>query len=274
MATKPAKNTYTVNTGHAKCPNHLYMIDEGSGSSLTDRGKTGGLNITLTASPTWGTSNLGTLGGTSDILTFDGNTQWGLSSTGLSVNDNGSVFICAIFKTTDATVPGASGSIVAAGASSNNTDFARLRDVATTGYLTMGYDDSVVASSTQNVGVDINDQAWHIGMGFCYHTATPAMSIRVAYDGNTRATSSGSTGEDVIQNLNRIGLAANAGTTQNGSEFKGSLAAVFVYKNATTPDTDWNQAFMDSLAADPWQFLNTSPPVMDPTMGRCIYILP
>lgn len=39
---------YGVDFGHSLCPDHLYMMDEGTGSTLTDKGKTGGLNLAIT----------------------------------------------------------------------------------------------------------------------------------------------------------------------------------------------------------------------------------
>ncbi len=47
MAILAKPTAYVVNTGATLCPNHLWMIDEGSGTSLADKGKTGGKTLTI-----------------------------------------------------------------------------------------------------------------------------------------------------------------------------------------------------------------------------------
>ena len=78
--------TYTVNTGHTHCPDHLWMIDEGSGASLTDRGKTGGYNLTLSATtgagPDWVTD--GTHGPVLDFVSANEDRATNGSISGLS----------------------------------------------------------------------------------------------------------------------------------------------------------------------------------------------
>ncbi len=55
ISAKPS--VYTVNTGHALCPDHLWMMDENTGTTLTDKGKTGGNDLTFGATtgagPDW-----------------------------------------------------------------------------------------------------------------------------------------------------------------------------------------------------------------------------
>ncbi len=81
VAAKPA--TYTVNTAHTHCPDHLWMMDEGAGTTLTDKGKTGGKNLTLSATsgagPDWVTD--GTHG---PVLDFVAANQDKATVTGLS----------------------------------------------------------------------------------------------------------------------------------------------------------------------------------------------
>lgn len=54
MALTPKPLLYSVNTGAALCPDHLYMFDEGAGATLTDKGKVGGKNLTITGAD-WAT---------------------------------------------------------------------------------------------------------------------------------------------------------------------------------------------------------------------------
>lgn len=59
MAITAKPSTYNVDTAHAHCPDHLWMMDEASGTSLTDRGKTAGYDLTFGATtgtgPDWTT---------------------------------------------------------------------------------------------------------------------------------------------------------------------------------------------------------------------------
>ena len=85
IAAKPA--SYSVNTGHTHCPDHLWMMDENAGTTLTDRGKTGGYNLTLTdtaagSGPEWITD--GTHGPVLDFVLANGDQASYSSVSGLS----------------------------------------------------------------------------------------------------------------------------------------------------------------------------------------------
>lgn len=85
ISAKPT--SYSVNTGHSHCPDHLYMMDEASGTTLTDKGKTGGYNLTLTdtaagSGPDWITD--GTHGPVLDFVLANGDRASYSSVSGLS----------------------------------------------------------------------------------------------------------------------------------------------------------------------------------------------
>lgn len=57
MAISAKPTSYSVNTGATHCPDRLYMMDEGSGTTLVNKGKTAGYNLTFGATtgagPDW-----------------------------------------------------------------------------------------------------------------------------------------------------------------------------------------------------------------------------
>ena len=262
---KPAYGTYTVNTGHAKCPNYLYMLDEGSGSPQ-DRGKAGaGAHLTLT-NATWSTIDLTAGGATSACLSFDGTGDY---ATGTGISFASSICIAVIFATNDST-PTAIECIAGAGESSSTAKFVTA-SVSATGTFRAGLDDSQMAVIT-----DVNTGT--------FHDAVPHMVMAIAQQngGNgeiyyevDRGAISASPGSAATTGewsaMNQIRLGAKPGSSTTTDLFTGKIAAVFVFKDDFA---SWTTAWFQSLYDDPWQFLNTSPPVMDPTMGRCIYILP
>jgi hypothetical protein len=261
FAEKFASGVYTVNTAHAKCPDHLYLIDEASGSTLTDRGKTGGLNLTIT-NATWGTDDLTAGGGTSPILTFDGTGDYARSATNLTLAGGGTtlgnVLIVAIFKTTNATPPSGNQHIVALGKNDNSTDFIVLRGRITDGYLTGVYDDSAIAAASRANSASIYDQAWHMGAARIVETTSTNIQAGISLDGSAWATTSYTiTADAALWNMNRICIGDSAGSSL-GNEFNGKIAAVFIYKDVANPTTAWDNTFISELYADPWQFLATS----------------
>ena len=97
---------YTVNTAHAKCPDHLWMMDGSDVGTtvLTDIGKIGGLDITLANADMWGTDT-GDLG--SDIVNFNSTTSRYARLTGYTPPSSSALWI-AIAKPSSATIGAAS----------------------------------------------------------------------------------------------------------------------------------------------------------------------
>lgn len=54
MAITVKPTGYTVNTGHAKCPNHLYMLDDATGATNCNDG-VGTLDLTADSTSMWAT---------------------------------------------------------------------------------------------------------------------------------------------------------------------------------------------------------------------------
>ena len=144
--------------------------------------------------------------------------------------------------------------------------------VSATGTFRAALDDSQITVIT-----DVNTNAFldavpHMVMAVA--NQTDASNVAIYYEAD-RGAISGSPGTGASTGewsaMNQIRLGSKPGSSTTTDPFTGKIAAVFVFKDDFA---NWTTAWFQSLYDDPWQFLDTSPPVMDPTMGRCIYILP
>jgi hypothetical protein len=250
FAEKPA--SYTVNTVHAKCPDHLYMIDEGSGATLTDRGKTGGLNMTITNS-TWTTDDLTAGGGTSPVLQLDGTTDYARTAASFSMTSN--LLVVAIYRRETASTPSGTEYVVDVANSANNTDYAAIRHPSTTTPACV-YDDSGMGAASRAGTVNTCDAAYHMVAGRFRQNGA---NVQTGQSTDGEAWTTASAAGTALWGLNRIAIGDRAGTT-TGNEWTGRIAAVFVYKDTADPVNDWSSTFVSSLYGDPWQFLNVSPP--------------
>ena len=241
FAEKPV--SYTVDTAHAKCPDHLYLIDEGSGTTLNDRGSVGGLNLTLNTDSVWSTTDLTAGGGTSPciILTNDYARNSGLSFSS-------SICFVALVKSTSATNPASSENIVSAAKSSNNTDFANLR-LNTSGFVTSSYHDSVAAATTKNGATDVYDNTWHLIAAKMYQSGA-AVVCATSHDGAAWGTATGAGVTGLWSTLNRLCIGSHAGSSLSGY-FAGEVAAVLVYKDDSA---SWDNTWISEVynSGDPW----------------------
>ena len=258
--------SYTVNTAHAKCPDHLFLMDEGSGTSLTDQGKVGGLTMTLANADMRGSDALGA------IITTVSATARHVTNTSYTPPSTDALWL-AIYKTTDATPPAAISTIISISVSAGDA-YGLLHLTATNGYGSMLYDYGTFASGNQTASTGRFDQAWHMIAGHVRGGTTVPIK-RLSEDGAAWQTSGNYTAtwpnDGGGSAPTRIGFGCRPITTPN-TILNGSLLAVMLWDDIGWGSVD--DTWISDLYTDPWQFLNTTPVSYAPTMGRCVYILP
>ncbi len=230
IAAKPS--SYTVNTGQTHCPNHLWLIDEASGTDLIDKGSTGGYDMTITGAD-WATD--GTHG---PVLTFvaanldhaDYSSVSGLSGTqviGVVAKCTAGAGTRAFASVCDPTVV----SRHATGVMQGDEDIealSRYNAAAVTCVTalqpTFGWDFLAYRFSDTTIDVSVNGGAW----------TTQAVSHSGMLAAVTRVT---------------LG-ALNHSTPAN--YWNDQICAAMWWK-ASKSDAE-----IAAIAADPWQFLDTS----------------
>lgn len=249
--------SYTVNTGHVKCPDHLYLFDEGTGTNAADQGAVGGLDITLTDAAMRTTADLTAGGDMSPVIQCDNSPDYhGNSATGLSVTS--ALCVVALVKPDSATNPAATETCVSAAVSSNTTEFLHCR-FGTNGRLNAVYDDTVIAQiNRESDATDFYDAAWHLVAVKAYESGSDVL-IRASVDGAAWSAATTGTGT-TLPAFDRIAVGAHAGL-YSVNEFHGQVAAVFVYlDDSASWDDTWIAAVYN--AGDPWQFLSTAAPAL------------
>lgn len=240
---------YTVDTGNAKCPDHLWMLDEASGLQLFDQGKSPNKihmdisNAIMRAVD----ASLGTILNTSLSPNYVG-----YSAIDASVwSGVGTLVLVGIVKPANATSPAVSEVFFGVASSTTANAGARLRSSGNAGVdgaqVNVTDNASVVASVT---GADIYTGDWkffaakiRIGAG----QVNCAVSVDGSPWGNDINTTLGA-----LTN-NRYGIGCRPGPAINQQATASHLAA-FSYEGV-----DWatiDDAWIADLYANPWQFLS------------------
>jgi hypothetical protein len=257
MSITAKPTSYTVNTAHAKCPDHLWMIDEGSDVYLYDKGKSATkLNMTLTNGDMWGTD--GTL--SSPIITCVSATNRYARRVGYTPPSASALWI-AIGKSSSGTIGTANEALVGIAKSDGTSSaYGYIAYTATTGYPTTFYDYGTQGSGNVTNSTDVYDgTTWHMIAGMVRGTGSSVPIKKLSVDGAAWDVSSSyaatwpNDGGGVAPNA--IGIGCRPAQTPNAI-FNGSILAVMVWD-----DFDWTTAsdsWIAALYADPWQFLTTS----------------
>lgn len=251
---------YTVNTAHAKCPDHLWMMDGSDVGTtvLTDIGKIGGLDITLANADMWGTDT-GDLG--SDIVNFNSTTSRYARLTGYTPPSSSALWI-AIAKPSSATI-GAASEVLTGIAKSDgaSTAYGYIAFNATTGYATVLYDYGTNASGNQVGASDLYGTSWAMIAGMVRGSDGGTQIIKkLSANGAAWQNSSAYSGYTFPNDgggavPNALGIGCRPSQTVS-SIFNGSILAVMAWDDFdwTTADDTW----IASIYSDPWQFLTTT----------------
>lgn len=259
MSITAKPTVYTVNTGHAKCPDHLWMLDEGELTTLTDQGKVGGLDLTLQNADMWGTDT-GDLG--SVVINCNSTTARYARRTGYTPPSSSALWI-AIGKSSSATIAAANEALVGLAKSDGaSTAYGYIAYTATSGYPIMFYDYGTGGSGNVTAATDIYDgTTWHMIAGMVRGSDGGTQIIKkLSIDGGAWAESSAYSGY-VFPNdgggvvPNALGIGCRPAQTANAI-FNGSILAVMAWDDFTwaTADDTW----IASIYSDPWQFLTTT----------------
>lgn len=241
MAVSLKPTSYVVNTGHAKCPDHLWMLDENTGTTAADKGKGTALNMTLDNADMWGSDALGT------IVTFNDTGPRKAVSTAGTLPSSSIVLVCYAKTTAAASngneTPFSTGN---SGVSNQNMTFLRAQgDEALDGCHFDGANSRVSDS-----GINVYSQTWRV-----FAVKAMASAVAVSVDGGAWAeTTSVSSFPNASGSApNRFSLGVQADSTP-ANYFNGSLLAAFAYDDLyATADDAW----IADLYANPWQFLTT-----------------
>ncbi len=235
IAAKPP--SYTVNTGATHCPNHLWMMDEASGTTLTDRGSTGGYNLTLSdtaagSGPEWASD--GTHGPVLQFVAANGDranysSVSGLSGTqtlGLIVKGTAGTGARTIVSLTDPSVLNKYVSMVYQGDEDLEvlSRWTTLETANTSTDLTTAWD--FVALRFSDTSVD-----WSLN-GSAFTTLAVTATGRAA-------------------GITRVSLGALDYSTP--ANFWDDQMCASMWWHGSKSDAE-----IASIAADPWQFLDTS----------------
>lgn len=246
MALSAKPTSYSVNTGHAKCPDHLYMLDDSTGATNCNDGA-GSLDLTADSAAMWNTD--ATYG---QILRFvSASSQKALSAASFAATTG----LCAVFivRSASATNPGANRVIGGVGHNSTGNTFAYAR-YGTNGTLSSigRYNGGTTWTATSPA--DVYDAGWHMIAIKLKQSGGSDGELRHSVDGSDWGYGSEVTTHDITTlGFNRIGLGCAAAPTPT-SFFDGDILAAFVYVDDWAA---WDDAWIASLWADPWQFLST-----------------
>jgi hypothetical protein len=256
--TKPT--SYTVNTGHAKCPDYAYMINEGTGYTLADEGKSGPIDMQGEVDRVWGSTTLG------NFVSIDGGDTMGWYADGTYDAITDAAMIVCIMRQPASTlaIAGHYASFGPANTSTNGPTFA-LRFNGTSGNQIAHLKDQTALTATTGTW-NVEDGNWHMTAAKCKSDGTLAYSVDGgAWQEDADADTPTITG---WMNSHAIGrrVAVASGTpptvTGGSSDLCGitdvgltvDIASVFFYKG-NLYDT-WSNAWISELYTDPYQFLN------------------
>lgn len=251
MSITAKPTSYTVNTGHAKCPDHLWMFNEGTGTTVADEGKGTALNLTLDNSDMWGTD--GTLGAI--VSTNSAGPRVARSATG-TLPSSSIVFV--ILCRSETAVCSANEYPMGTGKNgTTGSNWSALR-IQTDEALDAQYDDGSVAVALNANLAGAYDTNWHM---MAYKAKSNALGVSL--DGGTWSTSAPSftfpnaTGSAPDRFV--IGDRGDGGAA--AQNFNGRVLAVFAYDDLyDTADDTW----IANLFSDPWQFLSAAGTTISP----------
>ena len=253
MALSAKPTSYTVNTGHAKCPDHLYMLDDSTAATNCNDG-VGSLDLTADATSMWNTD--ATYG---QILRFvSASSQKAISAASFSASTG----LCMVFiaKSASATNPGANQYVGGPGSASAGI-YGGFLFYATTGYAT-GVVDTGGSSNVRTVSTDYYDGTWRMCAVKSNDSTAANGMTSVSIDGAAWSNNAG-TGDQDLSQYTRVALGCTPQQTPN-SFFDGDVLAWFVYVNDYST---WDNTWIASLYSDPWQFLTTTTTIF-PQYGR------
>jgi hypothetical protein len=254
MAVTAKPPSYTVNTGHAKCPDHLWMCDEGTGTTLTDKGKSGSLqNLTWTNSGgnlSWvvdGTHGNCMRLGDSNTTDFAGVT----SNMGITAG-TGSGLLVMIGRWNSTTNPSATCTLLSIGNSGVNGHVSM--QFTTAGFLRDARDDTVATPIANNAGtVDRCDNVDRLMAQKFTDNSGGAFPNDAENGWNLdTATFNWGTAEEFAIGC-RCTNTKGTFTVPNAS-ITFDVIAVMLYINDYAT---WDNTWISDLNADPWQFLDT-----------------
>jgi len=249
MALTAKPTSYTLNAGHAKAPTHLWMFDEGTGSTSADKGTGTALTMNLQNGAAWGSDALGTT-----LVCVSGSNQNAISDTGTIWNPANNVLMVAIAESATAGNVAATEYIFSYGKSNLTTPgIGGMRILTATNTLSGIADDNSV-TRTNATSFAFYDATMHMIAVKIQPQASSGEIIAVSMDGSAWDTTPNNT-LGTSYTIDRYAVGVRAAST-GGSLFNGSILALYVYENGTY--ATWNDAWIADLYADPWQFLNTT----------------
>ncbi|MFY4731341.1 hypothetical protein [Nitrospira sp. BLG_2] len=247
MSITAKPTSYTVNTGHAKCPDHLWLFNEGTGTTVADEGKGTALDLTLDNSDMWGTD--GSLG--SIISANSAGPRKALSSTGTLASS--SLVMVVLHKSASA-VCAANEFPISAALSSAGGVYGGAR-YQTNEALDIVCDDGPNAVAAE-FGTSTYDASWRMG-AVKWKTNAYAVSV----DGGAWVAGAGTVNYPPSPTaLDRFGIGCRAVTAAD-NQFNGNILAAWVYDDLyDTVDDTW----IADLFSDPWQFLSAAGTTISP----------
>ena len=246
--TKPAAGTYSLN-GSAYQPDHLWMCDTGSGTSMSDQGAATAMTMTLQNADQWGTD--GTLG--SIITCIAATSRYALGATGTMFSSTG----CLVVVAKSATNGNADANeyVFSAADSATNNGRCGIAAVNTAQTVQVFNLDDVPTTAVQIHPGTFYDSAWHM-VAIKVKTGTGVSTCAISLDGG--AWVDDGTATIGTRTLTRYGLGVRASSTLT-QIFDGDIAAAWSYHEPTyaSLDDSWVSTLYNS--GDPWsKFLNTS----------------
>jgi hypothetical protein len=247
MALSAKPTGYTVDSGHAYAPTHLWMCDEGTGTTIADQGTGTTQNMTLQNADMWGTD--GTYG--AKITCSAATSRYALGASGTLFTNS----VCLIVIAESIANANADANEYIMGYADTGSVGDRGGILALNGaqtWQTDQYDDAGNNVQKTHSGT-FYDSSWHmLAMKFRNGTTTECCAVSLdggawQVDGNDTITA--------LAALDRYGLGIRpTGTPSNG--FDGHILAAWVYEDPTY--TSLNDAWIAALYANPWQFLTTT----------------
>ena len=247
MAITAKPTIYTVNTGHAYAPTHLWMCDEGSGTEIADKGTGTALKMTLQNADMWGTD--GTLG--AKITCVASTSRYALGDSGTLFTDS----VCLIVIAASTTNGNADANEYVMGYADTGAVGDRGGIITVNGAQTWQTDNTDAATNNvqkTNSGT-FYDSSWHM-LAMKFRSGTAVECCAVSLDGAAWQLDGADT-INALSNLDRYGLGARP-TSLPVNVFDGAILAAWVYEDPTYTSLD--DAWIAALYADPWQFLETS----------------
>lgn len=246
MAITAKPTVYTVNTGHAYAPTHLWMCDEGTGTTVADHGTGTALDMTLENADMWGTD--GSLG--SKITCVASTSRYALGASGTLFSSS----VCLIVIAASTTNGNADANEYVMGYADTGAVGDRGGILALSGaqtWQTDNYDAAANNVQKTNSGT-FYDSSWHM-LALKFRNGSSIECAAVSLDGAAWQADATDT-INALSNLDRYGLGVRP-TATPVSIFDGAILAAWVYEDPTYTSLD--DAWIAALYADPWQFLNT-----------------